>query len=70
MGYVAAAVIGYLLGSIPVSLVVARAHGVNLYSTSDGALEPGTRSSSSVPGGPGPSSRATALRVPWPVWPD
>jgi acyl phosphate:glycerol-3-phosphate acyltransferase len=36
MGYVAAAVIGYLLGSIPVSLVVARAHGVDLYSTSDG----------------------------------
>jgi acyl phosphate:glycerol-3-phosphate acyltransferase len=36
MVYVAAAVIGYLLGSIPVSLVVARAHGVNLYSTSDG----------------------------------
>jgi glycerol-3-phosphate acyltransferase PlsY len=36
MGYVAAAVIGYLLGSIPVSLVVARAHGVDLYRTSDG----------------------------------
>jgi acyl phosphate:glycerol-3-phosphate acyltransferase len=36
MDYVATVLIGYLLGSIPVSLIVARAHGVNLYETADG----------------------------------
>jgi acyl phosphate:glycerol-3-phosphate acyltransferase len=34
--YGAAAVIGYLLGSVPFSTLVARAHGVDLYLTSDG----------------------------------
>lgn len=34
--YGAAAVIGYLLGSVPFSAVVARAHGVDLHQTSDG----------------------------------
>ena len=34
--YVAAALVGYLLGSIPVALLVARRHGVNLYATADG----------------------------------
>ncbi len=32
----AAAVIGYLLGSVPVALLVARRHGVDLYATGDG----------------------------------
>jgi acyl phosphate:glycerol-3-phosphate acyltransferase len=36
MGYVVAAVLGYLLGSVPVSLLVARRHGVDLHTTSDG----------------------------------
>ena len=36
MPYVLAAVIGYLLGSIPVSLLVARRHNVDLYHTADG----------------------------------
>ena len=36
MGYVVAAVVGYLLGSIPVSLIVARRYGVDLRTTSDG----------------------------------
>ena len=36
MDYAAAALIGYLLGSIPVSLLVARRHGVDLYRTADG----------------------------------
>ena len=36
MGYVVAAVVGYLLGSIPVSLLVARRHGVDLRRTADG----------------------------------
>jgi acyl phosphate:glycerol-3-phosphate acyltransferase len=36
MEYVAAAIAGYLLGSVPVALLVARRHGVDLYSTSDG----------------------------------
>jgi acyl phosphate:glycerol-3-phosphate acyltransferase len=36
MAYVAAAVIGYLLGSIPVALLVARRHGVDLRQTGDG----------------------------------
>lgn len=36
MGYVVAAVLGYLLGSIPVALVVARRHGVDLRRTGDG----------------------------------
>ena len=36
MEYVIAAVAGYLLGSIPVALLVARHHGVDLYSTGDG----------------------------------
>ena len=36
MAYVAASILAYLLGSIPVSLLVARRHGVDLYATSDG----------------------------------
>ena len=36
MNYVAAGLIGYVLGSIPVSLLVARRHGVDLRATSDG----------------------------------
>lgn len=36
MEYVLAAVLGYVLGSIPVALLVARRHGVDLYTTSDG----------------------------------
>lgn len=34
--YVAAVLIGYVLGSVPVSLIVARRHGVDLRTTSDG----------------------------------
>jgi acyl phosphate:glycerol-3-phosphate acyltransferase len=34
--YVAACVIGYLLGSVPVALLVARRHGVDLRATADG----------------------------------
>lgn len=36
MVYVLAAVLGYLLGSVPVALLVARRHGVDLYRTADG----------------------------------
>jgi glycerol-3-phosphate acyltransferase PlsY len=36
MEYVAAALIGYLLGSVPVAAIVARRHGVDLYATGDG----------------------------------
>jgi glycerol-3-phosphate acyltransferase PlsY len=36
MEYVAACMIGYLLGSVPVALVVARRHGVDLRATGDG----------------------------------
>lgn len=36
MDYAAAVLIGYLLGSIPVALLVARRHGVDLYATADG----------------------------------
>jgi glycerol-3-phosphate acyltransferase PlsY len=36
MDYVPAAIIGYLLGSVPVALLVARAHGVDLRTTGDG----------------------------------
>jgi glycerol-3-phosphate acyltransferase PlsY len=36
MEYAAAIVIGYILGSIPVALLVARRHGVDLYSVGDG----------------------------------
>lgn len=36
MEYVAACVIGYLLGSVPAALLVARRHGVDLRATSDG----------------------------------
>jgi acyl phosphate:glycerol-3-phosphate acyltransferase len=36
MNYMVAVVIGYLLGSIPVSLLVARHYGVDLYRTADG----------------------------------
>jgi glycerol-3-phosphate acyltransferase PlsY len=36
VGYVVAAVLGYLLGSIPVALLVARRHGVDLRRTGDG----------------------------------
>jgi len=36
MDYVVACIVGYLLGSVPVSLIVARRHGVNLYRTGDG----------------------------------
>jgi glycerol-3-phosphate acyltransferase PlsY len=36
VGYVVAAVLGYVLGSIPVALIVARSHGVDLRRTGDG----------------------------------
>ena len=36
MGYVVAAALGYLLGSIPFALLVARRHGVDLRRTGDG----------------------------------
>ena len=36
MEYVIAAVVGYLLGSVPVALLVARRHGVDLRRTGDG----------------------------------
>src|ERR1044072_9227603 len=36
MDYVVGCIVGYLLGSIPVSLLVARRRGVDLYSTGDG----------------------------------
>ena len=36
MDYAAAILIGYLLGSIPVSLLVARRHGVDLFRVGDG----------------------------------
>ena len=36
MNYAAIAIIGYLLGSVPFAVLVARAHGVDLYRTSDG----------------------------------
>ena len=36
MAYVAAALIGYVLGSIPAALLVARHHGVDLRATGDG----------------------------------
>jgi acyl phosphate:glycerol-3-phosphate acyltransferase len=36
VGYVVAAAMGYLLGSIPVALLVARRHGVDLRRTGDG----------------------------------
>ena len=36
MTYVVACIVAYLLGSIPVSLLVARRHGVDLYATADG----------------------------------
>jgi glycerol-3-phosphate acyltransferase PlsY len=36
MDYAAAIVIGYILGSIPVALLVARRHGVDLYAVGDG----------------------------------
>jgi glycerol-3-phosphate acyltransferase PlsY len=36
VGYVVAAVLGYLLGSVPVALLVARRHGVDLRRTGDG----------------------------------
>jgi acyl phosphate:glycerol-3-phosphate acyltransferase len=35
MEYVLSGVIGYLLGSVPVSAIVARRHGVDLYATGD-----------------------------------
>jgi glycerol-3-phosphate acyltransferase PlsY len=36
MDYAAAVLIGYLLGSIPVALLLARRYGVDLYATADG----------------------------------
>ncbi len=36
MQYVVAVLIGYLLGSVPLALLVARRHGVNLHHTGDG----------------------------------
>jgi glycerol-3-phosphate acyltransferase PlsY len=36
MEYAAAVIIGYLLGSVPVALLVARGHGVDLRQTGDG----------------------------------
>ena len=49
MEYVLAAVVGYFCGCVPVALLVARRHGVDLYSTTATATPaPGTRSSSSA----------------------
>ena len=36
MGYVVGCIVGYLLGSVPVSLLVARRHDTDLYRTGDG----------------------------------
>lgn len=36
MDYMVACIVGYVLGSVPVSLLVARRHGVDLYRTGDG----------------------------------
>lgn len=36
MDYGLAAIVGYLLGSVPVALLVARRHGVDLFATGDG----------------------------------
>lgn len=36
MGYGAALIIGYLLGSVPVALMIARRHGIDLRRTADG----------------------------------
>src|SRR5215204_5202089 len=36
MSYVAACIVAYLLGSLPVSLLVARHYGVDLHATGDG----------------------------------
>jgi glycerol-3-phosphate acyltransferase PlsY len=36
MEYVVACIVGYLLGSVPTSLLVARRHGVDLYRSGDG----------------------------------
>lgn len=36
MAWALACIVGYVLGSIPVSLLVARRHGVDLYRTADG----------------------------------
>lgn len=36
MDYVVACIVGYLFGSVPVSLLVARRHDVDLYATGDG----------------------------------
>ena len=36
MEYAAAALMGYLLGSVPVALLIARRHGVDLFATADG----------------------------------
>lgn len=36
MEFVVACIVGYVLGSVPVSLLVARRHGVDLYRTGDG----------------------------------
>lgn len=36
MDYALACIVGYALGSIPISLLVARRHGVDLYRTADG----------------------------------
>lgn len=36
MDYAVAALVGYLLGSVPVALLVARRHGVDLFATADG----------------------------------
>src|SRR5688572_3423102 len=36
MDYVVACIVGYVLGSVPVSLLVARRHGVDLYRVGDG----------------------------------
>jgi glycerol-3-phosphate acyltransferase PlsY len=36
MDYVVACIVGYVLGSVPVSLLVARRHGIDLYEVGDG----------------------------------
>ena len=57
--YAAAALAGYLLGSIPVALLVARRHGVDLRRPATATRAPGTRSSSSARAAPGRRSSAT-----------
>src|SRR5829696_4064270 len=80
MEYVAATVIGYLIGSVPFALMVARRHGVDLRRTADGnpgawnALEQlGARRAWPAFVGDGakallPAAAAHALWGFWPAW--